>query len=331
MPARALLPPAAAVSLLLGLAMLGIFGTPADPGAFPAPLTHSAADVLPIDAGTSLLVVSPHPDDESLCCAGAIQQALQAGASVAVVWITSGDGSRIDTLLLQGSLLPGPGRFLALGERRMQEARAATASLGVPASQQLFLGYPDGGLAALMADSAPAPYRSPTSGARAVPYPDALFPDHPYTRESLEQDFAAVLERVHPTLILAPDIEDDHPDHRATGLLTLQVLAQRGSLPSVRFWIVHRRPGWPSPRGLATPLPLTPPQHTRELLPITLPLTAGEEARKLGAIRMYHSQMHVMAPFLLAFVRTNEIYFREQPLPPPLRRSAPLPIPLRTP
>jgi LmbE family N-acetylglucosaminyl deacetylase len=331
MPARALLPPAVAVALLLGLAMLGIFGTPAGTDASPAPLTSAAAGGLPIAPGSTLLVVSPHPDDESLCCAGVIQQALKAGARVAIVWITSGDGSRIDTLLLQGSLLPSPGRFQALGTRRMQEARAASASLGVAADQQLFLGYPDGGLARLMAGSSTLPLRSPTSGADHVPYKDALFPGHPYTRQSLQQDFAAVLDRVHPTLVLAPDIDDDHPDHRAAGLLTLATLAQRRTAPVVRFWVVHGRRGWPSPRGLLAPLPLTPPVHGRRLLPITLPLDAEEEAGKLRAIRLYHSQMHVMAPFLLAFVRTNEIFFRQVQEAPPLHPATPLPAHLRSP
>jgi hypothetical protein len=99
----------------------------------------------------------------------------------------------------------------------------------------------------------------------------------------------------------------------------------------VRFWIVHRRPGWPNPRGLAEPLPLPPPQHGQELLPLSLPLTADEEARKLAAIRLYRTQMKVMAPFLLAFVRTNEIYFRPAQAAQPPHLATPLPSALRSP
>src|SRR5271157_2598742 len=47
-----------------------------------------------------LLVFSPHPDDEVLCCAGAILKANAAGAQVYVVWMTSGDGFEWDDVLM---------------------------------------------------------------------------------------------------------------------------------------------------------------------------------------------------------------------------------------
>jgi LmbE family N-acetylglucosaminyl deacetylase len=313
------------MALMLGLAALGDLASSARPDAFArAPTPSPTSGEPPIDAGTSLLVVSPHPDDESLCCAGAIQRALKAGARVSIVWITSGDGSRIDALLLQGSVTAGsPGTLRALGKRRMGEARAAAASLGIAADRQLFLGYPDGGLSALLTDQGTAVYRSPTSGASQVPYAEALFPGHPYTRGSLEQDFARVLEQVHPTLILAPSIEDTHPDHRATGILTLRVLHERSERPAVRFWIVHAPEGWPAPRGLHPPLPLLPPRHTPGLEVVELALDASEEERKLTALQMHRSQMLVMPAFLTSFVRTNEVFFRPKEAP---RSAAPLPV-----
>ncbi|HEY8509350.1 MAG TPA: PIG-L family deacetylase, partial [Steroidobacteraceae bacterium] len=45
--------------------------------------------ILPTD---SVLIVSPHPDDESLCCGGLIHTARRVGARVTVVWVTYGDG-----------------------------------------------------------------------------------------------------------------------------------------------------------------------------------------------------------------------------------------------
>jgi LmbE family N-acetylglucosaminyl deacetylase len=72
-----------------------------------------------------------------------------------------------------------------------------------------------------------------------VPYPDAVFPGHPYSGVSLERDFAAVIERLRPTLVLAPSVRDSHPDHRAAGLLTLRAMAGRGELAAVRTWVVH--------------------------------------------------------------------------------------------
>jgi LmbE family N-acetylglucosaminyl deacetylase len=262
----------------------------------------------PFDAKTSLLVVSPHPDDETLCCAGAIERVAAAGGRVSVVWVTSGDGSMLSMLVVERSLIASRDKVRDLATKRMQEARTATSLLGVPNTQQLFLGYPDGAIPALLASNRVAPYRSRLTGYTSVPYPEALFPGHPYTGESLRHDFEAVLDRVQPTLILAPGLNDTHPDHSATGRLTTSVLMRRGELSRLRYWIVHGGEGWPSPRGYMPSIPLEMPATSGgpRMLPFTL--TDGEEARELQAVNAYHSQMEVMAPFLLAFVRTSELF-----------------------
>jgi LmbE family N-acetylglucosaminyl deacetylase len=280
-----------------------------------APLASSAAATstgspasLPLDARTSLLVVSPHPDDETLCCAGAIERVAAAGGRVSVVWVTSGDGSRLSMLVTEKSLFASRAKVRDLASKRMQEARTATTLLGVPNTQQLFLGYPDGAIPALLASNLVAPYRSKLTGYTSVPYADALFPGHPYTGESLQHDFEAVLDRVRPTLVLAPGLDDTHPDHSATGRLTTRVLMQRGELSKLRYWIVHGGEGWPSPRGYMPGIPLSMPTTRGAPRMFTFTLTDGEEARELQAVNAYHSQMEVMAPFLLAFVRTSELF-----------------------
>jgi LmbE family N-acetylglucosaminyl deacetylase len=268
----------------------------------------AAAESLPrLDAQTSLLVVAPHPDDETLCCAGVIQRVVRAGGRASVVWITSGDASELDLLLIEKSLFAKPQKARDLAARRMREARTATARLGLSAAEQLFLGYPDRGVLRLLTDHRATPYTSGFTAAAAVPYPAALFPGHPYTGESLERDFAAVLERVHPTLILAPSLDDSHPDHRAAGLLTIAVSTRRGMLPGVRYWIVHGGEGWPSPRGLMPGVPLTAAPRTRGPLAV-FALEPSEEDRMLGALRAYDTQMRTLAPFLLAFVRSTELF-----------------------
>jgi LmbE family N-acetylglucosaminyl deacetylase len=166
-----------AATILLALAPLG------------APAAEDAA-LPPLDAATSLLVVSPHPDDETLCCAGVIQRVIRAGGRASVVWITSGDGER-SSLWLGGDWFNRAAKARALGAQRMAEARAASTLLGVPPAAQLFLGYPDGGLRPLLTDHRTAPYESAFTRVAAVPYPDARFPGHPYTGESLERDFLA--------------------------------------------------------------------------------------------------------------------------------------------
>jgi LmbE family N-acetylglucosaminyl deacetylase len=275
-----------------------------------SPTPAAAASVLPrLGADTSLLVVSPHPDDETLCCAGLIERVLHDGGRVSVLWITSGDGERTGLILSAKTLLPDAATARKLGDTRMREARAAVTLLGVPPAGQLFLGYPDGGVLAMLREHRTASYRSPATDADAVPYADALFPGHSYTGENLERDFAAVLERVRPTLILAPSPLDEHPDHRAAGLLATAAGAGYDGQRAVRYWIVHGGVGWPSPRGLLPGIPLTPPSVAGGLLYATLDLEPAEEDRKLLALRAYDTQMGAMAPFLLSFVRTTELYF----------------------
>jgi LmbE family N-acetylglucosaminyl deacetylase len=262
----------------------------------------------PIDATTSLLVVSPHPDDETLCCAGAIQRVLAAGGHVSVVWITSGDGSELSMLIVEKSLLKPREKVRDLAEKRMVEARAATSLLGVDSGQQFFLGYPDGGIKKLLTDNRSKEYHAKFTEETRVPYSDALFPGHPYTGESLERDFAALLDRVQPTLILAPSLADTHADHAASGALTIRALLRRGELSKGRYWIVHGSEGWPSPRGYMPTIPLNLPLLGAGRSDTPFELTEEEEAHKFQAVNAYHTQMQFMAPFLLAFVRTTELY-----------------------
>ncbi|HEY7887898.1 MAG TPA: PIG-L family deacetylase [Steroidobacteraceae bacterium] len=280
-------------------------------GASAAPTTGIPA----IGSQTSLLVVSPHPDDETLCCAGVIRRVVAAGGRVSVVWLTSGDGSELDSLFVERALRVHPLKMRDLAHKRMREARAASLILGVPPRRQFFLGYPDGGLLTLLTDHFTVPYYSKFNGAVSVPYGDTFAAGHPYTGESLERDFARVLDRVHPTLVLAPSPLDAHPDHRAAGILTLQLLSRRHELAAVRFWIVHGGADWPTPRGLRMRLPLAEPPRGRGLGLAAFALSPLEEADKLEAIRQYHTQLSVMSSLLLSYVRTNELY-GSLPVPP---------------
>lgn len=287
--------------------MLALLALTALPPAAAAAATPTGG-LPPIDAKTSLLVVAPHPDDETLCCAGVMERVIEAGGRVSVVWITSGDGSELSMLLVEKSLFATRDKVRDLASKRMQEARAATALLGVPRTQQLFLGYPDGRIFQILNDAPKSVHQARFTGDTRVPYPDALFPGHSYTRENLEQDFATALDRVQPTLVLAPSWEDTHPDHIAAGMLATRILLRRCETSKLHYWIVHGGEGWPSPRGLMPGIPLNAPVIHGGLPTVPFALTQGEEARELQAVHAYHSQMQVMAPFLLAFVRTDELF-----------------------
>jgi LmbE family N-acetylglucosaminyl deacetylase len=290
-------PRARALFGLLGLAMLAAMAAPPEPHEFGV---FTSADVL--------LVVAPHPDDEALCCAGAIERARAAGARVALVWVTSGDAFELDAHVVERRLFTKDKNLLELARLRMQEAARVAELLGIAPQERFFLGYPDRGVTKLLHENFDTPYRSPHTGVAAVPYLQALAQGAPYTGRNLKRDLTAVIERVNPTWILSPSPLDEHEDHRATGELVMRVMAALQRSARVRYWIVHGGLGWPRPRGLHPDAPLMPPRRARELPWISFALTSAEQSLKESAIRRYQTQMRLTASFMLAFVKQNEIY-----------------------
>ena len=80
-----------------------------------------------------ILVVAPHPDDESLGCGGTIARYTQGGSTVALLVVS--DGAALDDK---------NERATNLAAERIQETKAAARILGV--QQVSFLGLPDGRL-----------------------------------------------------------------------------------------------------------------------------------------------------------------------------------------
>jgi LmbE family N-acetylglucosaminyl deacetylase len=296
---------------LLGVASLGalLLGMP-----------QSGTRWLELGAGERLLVIAPHPDDETLGAGGLIQAALARGGSVRVVILTAGDG------YVPGVAGPDrparPADYVAYGERRIQEARAALRELaGVHAARARVdvLGFPDSALRPLLSVhwSEREPERSPTTGATDPPYPEALAPDLPYAGASLEAELVRLLGEARPTLVALPDPLDAHPDHRATGLFALRALRRApdaGAAPAPRIlgYLVHW-PGWPPgwygkpAEAVApeSPLELPPSLPARDLPRVALPLAPDHVLGKRRALARYETQRSSDV-FLLAFARPTE-------------------------
>ena len=263
----------------------------------------------PIRATDSLLIVAPHPDDESLCCAGLIHVARRAGARVAIVWITNGDGFRWDDMVVNHALLPGHASYLQLARLREGEAREAARILDVAPEFRYFLGYPDRGVGHLMADyyAPTTPWRSQYTGARSVMYPGSFDMGAPYSGESLTRDFGKILDRVQPTLVFAPSPQDTHPDHRGAGLLAARVLTERGELGELRAWIVHGGPGWPG-GGYAPEAPQSIPPTGTGLHWEELKLDHDAVNAKLEAVSAHRTQLKVMGHVMRRYVRSTELF-----------------------
>ncbi|MDR7275610.1 PIG-L deacetylase family protein [Catenuloplanes atrovinosus] len=93
-----------------------------------------AADVTGTLAGRALLVLAPHPDDETFGCGALIARARAAGSPVTVAVATDGARSTASARLSPAGL----------ARLRTGELHAACAALGV--TDVLQLGFPDGGL-----------------------------------------------------------------------------------------------------------------------------------------------------------------------------------------
>jgi LmbE family N-acetylglucosaminyl deacetylase len=271
----------------------------------------------PITADDTVLVVAPHPDDESLCCGGLIHTARTAGARVAIVWITNGDGFKWDAIVVERKFRPRAGAYLELARQREGEARKAGGLLGVAPDSLMFLGYPDRGVLRLLFDyyHPDTPWRSKFTGANAVVYEDALDPGASYRGENLVKDFSSVLDRVKPTLVLAPSPQDTHPDHRGTGLLVWRTMTARGEQDRVRYWIVHGGRDWPAPHGYHPDLDQTVAPRGLGMQWETFSLDTEAIEAKLLAVSAHQSQMKVMRRVMLSYVRSDEIY-SSVPVPP---------------
>jgi len=294
----------AALNSLAVLSALGLSAAHAASGGTPAPLPQMA----PPGSTDRILVIAPHPDDETLCCGGYLQQAVAAGATVGVVWITAGDSFEIDAIVTERTLRPKASGLEQLGARRMIEAHAAADRLGVPRAQQVLLGFPDRDVHALLLAPSAAPLRSRYTGVSAVPYAEALHPGSPYTGSELRRNLQEAIARFAPTIVLAAAPQDRHPDHSASGALAVELLRAGASKARIYYWIVHGGHEWPAPRGLHRERPLIPPRIAHELAWQRLPLSEAQVAGKLAALGEHRTQLLVMRRFLDAFVRNDEIF-----------------------
>lgn len=138
-----------------------------------------------------VMVVAPHPDDESLGCGGLLAHFARDGREVRVVFVTEGGASH------SGSLLWPRER---LGHQRRLEAEAALQILGVPACRAEFLGLRDADM--------------PNPGDNG--YDPAL------------STLVSLVSAFDPDLIVLPWRRDPHRDHRDAWALGMDALARTG-------------------------------------------------------------------------------------------------------
>ncbi len=276
--------------------------------------------------GDSIVVFAAHPDDETLGAGGFIHAAVAAGARVTLVTFTNGDGYIQGVHVGFHALFTGPPRFVEYGRLRQEEARAAAARLGIPASRMIFLGYPDRGLAVLWGPrwDCTQPYTSPYTRRDRSPYPLTYRAGSRYCGKDVLEDVEAVLRQEHPTAIVMHHPADTHRDHWAAAAFVtfaLERLALQGETwtgnARVLHYLIHHGP-WPSPNSYAPDLALSPPADLRMNRARWARYSLGpdDEEAKRGAVLEYRSQVQLLRKYLLSFVRRNELFEVIAPLVP---------------
>ena len=222
---------------------------------------ESLPDVLMPQSGQKVLVFAPHPDDETIGVGGYITESLKDGAYVRIVLVTNGN-------------------FHGNEQVRYAEFKKATQILGVPESNLVFLGFPDGKI-------------------------DKMDPTTLYT--SLKTQ----IDQYNPDILIYPNIRDANPDHSTIGKVVEDILKAEPHKIIDYEYLVHYRHIWPRPREFAPKLDLSPPDQliNADTSWEKIALSQNVENLKSKAIHAYDSQLDNpwLNGLLQSSIRKNEL------------------------
>lgn len=164
---------------------------------------------LQLNSGDRVLVLAPHPDDESIACSGLLLAARDAGAARSVIVVTDGDNNPWPQRWIEKRWRIDASARARWGARRRAEAQIALDVLGVDREQRHFLGLPDSELTALL------------------------------MRGELAAQLLARIERFQPTHLALPALADEHPDHSAVHVAARLALSRTSVRPKLLIYAVH--------------------------------------------------------------------------------------------
>lgn len=172
-------------------------------------------DRLPVfSAHTRLLVIAPHPDDETIATGVLIQQVRAAGGDVRIVLLTAGDNNPWPQRWLERRWrIAAPDRQ-RWARRRGEELTHALAALGIRPPALEGLNWPDLGVTDMLLRSL----------------------DHAVA------EVTDAIARFTPDLIALPALHDRHPDHGAAHVLVRLALVGQAKPPALLAYLVHGEP-----------------------------------------------------------------------------------------
>ena len=148
-----------------------------------------------VEQNSSVLIVAPHPDDETLGCGGAIAALRQLDITVKVLIVSDGTKSHPNSKTYPP---------MALKKLREGESLTALAILGVAPEAVTFLGMPDGAVPSLSWEDDRGCSGAGKINTRKQKYLNAIALCQQYLKDTV------------PSIIFLPWRSDPHPDHRAS-------------------------------------------------------------------------------------------------------------------
>ena len=220
--------------------------------------------------GERVLLLAPHPDDETLSAGGLLQRALARGGQAIVAFATDGENNPWTQRLVERRWRVGPEDCARFGRRRREEALAALAELGISPDGAVFLGFPDQAMTGIVL----------SGSATAV---DSL---------------ASLISGRRPTLLVAPSLFDLHPDHSALAVLARLAVSRvdPGQRPRLLSYLIHRSRRMARAGGAA------------EQGALRFDPTEQEKDRKRRAILRHATQLVVHRRKFLSFADRPEIF-----------------------
>jgi LmbE family N-acetylglucosaminyl deacetylase len=169
--------------------------------------------MLSFSKSDKVLVLAPHPDDESLGTGGLLQRVFAQKIPVRIVFATNGENNPWAQRFWERRWQIGPDDRLRWGQRRREEALNAMCALGGKRDCARFLNLPDLGTTRLLMQGDP----------------------------ELSVLITEELQEWEPTLALIPTMLDAHPDHSALAVAFSMALDAIGG-SSIRTWeyLVHK-------------------------------------------------------------------------------------------
>lgn len=266
-------------------------------------------EILPTDR---ILIIAPHIDDEVLSSGGIIQEALAQKAQVKIIYLTNGDNNYFSVIASRKNFKQTPNDFIVLGQKRMEEAKAAAQVLGLSSSNLIFLGYPDGGLKKLFSTNFLTPYIHKATYLNYNPYSGTYRKAQLYTGVNLYNDLKEIIADFEPTIIITPHPRDMNSDHQAAYHFTASALEGNNKRAKLYGYLVHYR-NYPPERGLNLNKFLYPPSRlfSKEGW-LSFDLTDEQEQKKLEALNKNQSQFYFFPNggriLLESLVAKNEIF-----------------------